>query len=132
MVLCNEKGFFLGDPNDMVCLRRVYRELFKNKAKLTGGRENPKGINASTIVKHIMNKKKVEIREQWFIEIKLQRGEFREYKLIAEFFQYKRILHEFREMLLATLLLPRDSIVVATMYTITQELLEIIKNNMID
>lgn len=124
IALCNEKNWQLGDANNLVLLRIVYREIFMNKARLPDYNRNNTSM---TIARRMLGDEQVENREELFLEKKIQRGFFRETGLLQEYVLFNSILREYREMLLQVVSLPNDLLMYQGLKTILDEVLRIIK-----
>lgn len=120
----NLKGEAIGDKEDVVLLRIVYREIFMNKAKLLDKSRN--NLTSYTIVKKCMLGEQVEKRQGIFLDKKILRGRFREYNILLEYKYYNRINQECRRILNKILDLPNDELMYEMIHAVLSEILKII------
>lgn len=114
---CNERGEHLGENTNLILLRAVYQEVFMNKTKLP---DKNRDFTAATIVEMRMGNEKVENRHEIFVEKKIQRGIFREYRLIEEYIGLNKVNRKYREIMKKIFELPDD----ISMYNMIRKVFE--------
>ena len=120
----NLKGEAIGDKEDVVLLRIVYREIFMNKVKLLDKSRN--NLTSYTIVEKCMTGEQVEKRQGIFLDKKILRGRFREYNILLEYKYYNRINQKYRRILNKILNLPNDELMYEVIHAVLSEMLKII------
>ena len=118
------------DKNNTYILRVIYRELFRNKAKLKD--KSRRNITASSIVQDLLDGVKVEKRHEIFLNEKIRRGDFRELQLLTEYRYYNEIVQKCREILNKIFLLPNDVLMYGVIcYDVGIKLIQLIEEQYI-